>query len=195
VNEPPLILASTSPRRRELLAARGVRFVVEAPEVDEDDDQGSAPDDLAEALARRKARAVAARRDRGYVVGADTVVALGGVSLGKPRDDADARRILGLLAGTTHRVVTGYCVVDAATGRERSGRATTSVTMRAMTAAEIAAYVASGESEGKAGAYAIQETGDRFVTRLEGGFDNVVGLPVEAVLAAAAALIFGGDAP
>ena len=181
-----LILASTSPRRSELFAARGLSFRTISPDVDEDDDSGLPPDDLAVLLARRKSRAVASRLRSGLVVGADTVVALGNDSLGKPVDAEDARRILRRLSGSTHRVVTGFSVIDAADGAERFGRRTTVVTMRAMSEAEIAAYVASGESDGKAG----QETGDRFVERIDGPFDNVVGLPVEAVLAAAAELMF-----
>lgn len=185
-----LILASTSPRRSELFAARGLSFRTISPDVDEDDDSGLPPDDLAVLLARRKSRAVASRLRSGLVVGADTVVALGNDSLGKPVDAEDARRILRRLSGSTHRVVTGFSVIDAADGAERFGRRTTVVTMRTMSEAEIAAYVASGESDGKAGAYAIQETGDRFVERIDGPFDNVVGLPVEAVLTAAAELVF-----
>ncbi len=185
-----LILASTSPRRAELFAARGLSFRTVAPEVDEDDESGLSPDDLAVELARRKARAVASRLRSGIVVGADTVVALGNDSLGRPLDDEDARRILRRLSGSVHRVVTGYCVIDAEDRTERAGLRTTVVTMRTMTDAEIIAYVASGESAGKAGAYAIQETGDRFVVRIDGAFDNVVGLPVDAVLTAAAELVF-----
>jgi septum formation protein len=183
-----LILASASPRRAELLRARGVAFEVVVSGADEDAPGARDPDRLAEELACRKARAVAARVGRGTVLGADTVVAVGDVLLAKPEDAADARRMLGLLSGTTHRVVTGYCAIDARSGLSESGRVTTRVTMRALSDAEIADYVASGESEGKAGAYAIQETADRFVTRLDGPFDNVVGLPVDAALAAVEAV-------
>jgi septum formation protein len=190
VNRQRLVLASASPRRRDLLAARGVAFEVLPADVDEESERAPTPEDLAEALAQKKARAVAARLTEGVVLAADTVVAVGAATLGKPVDAADAARMLRTLSGTTHRVVTGFCARDVATGAERSGRVTTFVTMRRLTDADVADYVASGEPFGKAGGYAIQETGDRFVVALDGPFDNVVGLPVEPALAAVAAVCF-----
>src|SRR5262249_14311612 len=130
-------------------------------------------------IAERKARAVAATTDD-PVLAADTiVVAANGEILGKPSDADDARRMLGLLSGTTHRVVTGVCLATRPRARLPAGSATTRVTMRPLAAAEIADYVATGESFDKAGAYAIQETGDRFVTKVDGSWTNVVGLPLE----------------
>lgn len=161
-------------------------FEVEASDVDESLAPGVGPERGAEELAERKARAIAARH-AGHdvlVVGADTIVAVGAGDgarmLGKPADAADARAMLETLSGSRHRVVTGVCVVRALDGRALVEFERTWVSMRAITPAEVDAYVASGEWRGKAGGYAIQENADAFVTRLEeGGFDNVVGLPVE----------------
>ncbi|MEW6071315.1 MAG: Maf family protein [Planctomycetota bacterium] len=188
-----IVLASASPRRRSLLAAAGVRFRVEAAEVDEDLAGATDPVETARELARRKALAVAGRRRGGpaaattWVVGADTVVALPAAAgwrlLGKPRDAGEAREMLGLLSGSRHRVVTGVCVARADGARELVDSESTWVSMRAIAPEEIAAYVAGGEWRDKAGAYAIQEGADRFVTSLaEGGYDNVVGLPVALTL-------------
>ncbi len=188
----PLVLASASPRRRELLAAAGIAFEVMPAGVDEELCEPASPEGAAEELAERKARAVA-RSLRGLaepvlVLGADTVVAVGTAEppgwllLGKPEDAGAARAMLGRLSGTRHRVVTGVCVVRSTDEVAFVESETTWVTMRAIRPEEIEGYVASGEWRDKAGGYAIQETADRFVERLEeGGFDNVVGLPVERV--------------
>jgi len=175
-----LILASGSPQRAALMRRIGPCRTV-APRVPETYPPGLPVETVAVRLARRKARAVARDLTKGRVIGADTLVALGDEILGKPADRAEAAAILSRLSGTRHAVITGVCVVDAATGRERTAAETTWVTMRRLSPAEIAAYVAGGEAEGKAGAYAIQETGDRYVERVEGDFDNVVGLPVALV--------------
>ena len=176
-----LILASTSPRRRDLLGQTGRPFRVAAPTADETPPPGLTPEAAAEALAVRKARSVAAQLHEGLVLGADTLVALDDEIIGKPRDRAHAVAILGKLTRRPHRVITGVCMIDASTGAERTASETTVVTMRPMTPEEIDAYVDSGEALGKAGAYAIQETGDRFVEKVEGSFSNVVGLPLELV--------------
>ena len=174
-----LVLASASPRRRELLSRLVERFEVVPAEVDETPPEGKAGEEAAVAIAARKALAVLARTG-GTTLGADTnVVAADGEFLGKPRDAADARRILAKLSGTTHRVVTGVALARG--GDVVTAAATTFVTMRSLTGGEIDQYVASGECFDKAGAYAIQETADRFVVRLEGSFSNVVGLPLEVV--------------
>jgi septum formation protein len=176
-----ILLASASPRRRELLAAAGLAFDVRATDVPEDLPPGIAPEAAAVLLAERKARVAA--RTAEFVLAADTIVAVGDELLGKPSDPADARRMLERLSGSRHKVITGVCALRTADGRTASGFERTFVTMRGITPAEIEAYVASNEWEGKAGGYAIQETADRFVTRLEeGGFDNVVGLPVRLAL-------------
>lgn len=156
-------------------------FVVDPADVDERAPPGTEPRDLAVALARRKALAVASRRaDGAPVLGADTVVVnAAGQVLGKPADAAEARTMLRSLAGTTQLVITGVCLL--AEGREIADAVVTRVTMRDMTEAEVEAYIASGEPFGKAGGYAIQETGDRFVTQVDGSWSNVVGLPLERV--------------
>lgn len=179
-----LVLASASPRRRSLLAAAGLRFEVDPADVDETLAPGTGPEEGARALARAKARHVAARHAPGsWVIGADTVVAVGAELLGKPADEREADAMLRQLSDTRHRVVTGVCVVRCADGRDWVESETTFVTMRSIEPAERAAYVASGEWRDKAGGYAIQETADRFVTGLEGGgLDNVVGLPTRRTL-------------
>lgn len=188
-----LILASASPRRHELLGATGLAFEVEPSDAEEEHELSWTPEEIAQRLAERKSAVVAARHrgERAWVVAADTVVALdaldgGGAPLllGKPADSAEARRMLGLLSGSRHRVVTGVAV-RACDGDRRScaGFERTWVSMRRIAPSEIEAYVVSGEWRDKAGGYAIQESADAFVTALEeGGFDNVVGLPVGLTL-------------
>lgn len=190
---PRVILASASPRRRDLLAAAGLDFAVEISDVDEDLPAGIEPERAAARLAERKAAAVAARhagRDR-IVLGADTVVAIdlegaegaGSVLLGKPADQDEARAMLRRLSGSRHRVVTGVAAIRTRDGKTLVEVERTWVRMRPIAEEEVAAYVASGEWRDKAGGYAIQETADAFVLGLEeGGFDNVVGLPVARTL-------------
>lgn len=171
-----LVLASGSPRRRELLARMGFAFDVLAPEVDE---RVSAPPREAVAiLARRKALAAAAGLSRGVVLAADTLVALEGEALGKPADREDARRMLRMLSGREHEVYTGVCVLDAATLRMTVHVERTGVAFRGLSDAEIDAYAATGEPMDKAGAYAVQGGAAAFVQSLHGSFENVMGLPV-----------------
>ncbi len=191
-----LILASASPRRSFLLGEAGLHFEVAPTDVDETLEGRPDPVEAARELARRKlgplADAAARTPDAGaFALGADTIVAVENkrelgdwVLLGKPTDESQARAFLELLQSSRHQVVTGVACLDLGTGRMLDDVERTWVTMRAIAAAEIEAYVASGEWRGKAGGYAIQETADAFVTGLEGGgFDNVVGLPVERTLA------------
>ena len=195
------MLASASPRRRAILAAAGLAFEVRPAGVPEDLPEGIAAVDAARELALRKARAHREQgvRDDVLWIGSDTVVAVSEASgrellLGKPADAAEARAFLGRLSGTTHCVVTGVAVVRGRDGAEVVGHERTLVTMRPLEPAEIDAYVASGEWRDKAGGYAIQENADAFVTELaEGGFDNVVGLPLELTLALLGRL--GGPVP
>jgi septum formation protein len=147
--------------------------------VDETLDRGPLADAVG-GLALRKARAVAARRRSGLVLGADTIVVLDGEALGKPASAADAATMLRRLSGRAHAVMTGVAVVDAGSGAEASRTVSSRVTMRAYSDAEIARYVASGEPLDKAGAYAIQGIGRALVAGLEGSRSNVVGLPLEA---------------
>lgn len=174
----PIVLASASPRRQQLLAETGLPFNVQVPAVDEDAIDGPSPKELAQQRAWYKARAVARTLDRGLVIGADTIVVCQGQVLGKPRDPADARRLLRLLSGRSHRVITGVCVCQAPEGRAVVGAACTKVTFRPLTPAEIERYVATGEPMDKAGAYGIQGRGALLVERIVGDYFNVVGLPL-----------------
>lgn len=174
-----LILASASPRRREILSAAGIDHVVDAGNVDETPLAGERPDAYAERLARAKASAVAERQPGRTVIGADTVVVIDDQILGKPADAADARRMLEQLSGRDHVVLTAVAV--ARDRQLQSSVSLTHVSMRRIAAAEIDAYVATGEPMDKAGAYAIQGGAAGFVERISGDFDNVVGLPIAAV--------------
>jgi septum formation protein len=178
---PDIVLASASPRRAALLAQVGLRFRVQVSGLGDDGEAavpGETPEGHAARLALEKARDVAGRLDRGLVVGADTVVALGARILGKPADPAEARAFLLRLSGRRHRVISGVAVVDAATGRSEAATAVTSVRMRAFDAAEAEAYVATGEPMDKAGAYGIQGRGALLVAEIRGDYFNVVGLPL-----------------
>ncbi|HOO16841.1 MAG TPA: Maf family protein [Phycisphaerae bacterium] len=181
--KPALILASASPRRRELLRTIVPAFEIRACPLAEPDAKPESvnPRGWAEALAYFKARAVAEANPGRLVLGADTIVTCGQHLLGKPRDLADARRMLLLQAGRRCDVITGVSLVRI-NGRPRRlfGADVTAVWMRD-DAAEIEAYLKSGEWRGKAGAYGIQDCGDRLIERIEGSFPNVVGLPVELV--------------
>jgi septum formation protein len=174
----PVVLASGSPRRVALLAELGVPFqtvVSDAPEIF---DPRLDPEDQAAKIAERKARAVATPLQAGIVLGADTIVVLDGALLGKPADDANATSMLRRLSGRAHRVVTGIAVVNAGTGSLQTSAITSIVAFRGLTDGEIARYVGTGEPIGKAGAYAIQGIGADLVSKLEGCFSNVVGLPL-----------------
>ena len=174
-----LRLASRSPRRRELLQEAGYSFDLVDVDVDETVEDALDPVAWARLLAERKAIAGAACVEDGWVLGADTVVALGARVLAKPVDRDDARGMLRDLSATNHEVITGVCLCHAATGARLVDADVTKIVMRSMTDGEIDAYVATGESDDKAGSYAIQETADRFVESIEGSYTNVVGLPME----------------
>jgi septum formation protein len=194
-----LVLASASPRRQELLRNAGIEFVVHPANVPEMPRDGEAPRSFAERMAREKALAVLAQRPNEMVLGADTVVVVDGEILGKPRDAADAARMLRLLSGRKHEVITGVCLAG---GRSPQGlkpaainslfgtaeavpsrvcSETTMVTMGGLSEDDIRSYVATGEPMDKAGAYAIQGMASRWISRIEGDYFNVVGLPVALV--------------
>lgn len=180
-----LILASASPRRRELLAGLGLRFDVCPSAVEETLRAGVPALAQARALAFEKAREVAGRVGRepgapAVVLGADTLVVLDGRPLGKPGSPAEARAMLTWLAGRIHEVVTAVALVEAGSGREAAETVVSRVEMRPYGAAEIEAYLATGEPYDKAGAYAVQGEGGRLVARVDGCYTNVVGLPVRA---------------
>ncbi|MDA8212554.1 MAG: Maf family protein [Clostridia bacterium] len=175
---PDLILASASPRRRDLLQQLGLEFSIQVSNVDETVDVSLAPGLLVESLARQKAEHVAGMVKTGIVIGADTVVVQDDSILGKPAGPEEAAAMLRRLSGTSHRVITGVALIDAATGRERVEHEVTTVRFRELQNREIANYIASGEPADKAGAYAIQGLGSVFVLGIEGCYFNVVGLPV-----------------
>ena len=174
-----LILASGSPRRRELLAKMGFDFEICTPDVDEHV-AGHARDIVYE-LAQRKAVAAAAHYSDGVVVASDTLVSLDGAPLGKPADAKEARAMLEALSGREHEVFTGVCVLDAATGRRETRAVRTGVSFREITEQEISDYIATGEPMDKAGAYAIQGGAGKFVDALDGELENVIGFPVVEV--------------
>jgi septum formation protein len=171
-----LVLASASPRRQELLRSAGIAFEVQPADIDENPLPGEGAKDYAERLAREKALAIARQRPQDVVLGADTVVVVDGQLLGKPSDANDAARMLRLLSGREHQVITGVCLV--VNGQATVSSETTIVTASEITGKEIADYVASGEPMDKAGAYAIQGIASRWIPRIEGDYSNVVGLPV-----------------
>jgi septum formation protein len=162
-----------------LLRCAGISFEVQAANIAEDPLPGESAKECAERLAREKALAVARLRPNDVVLGADTIVVVDDRILGKPRDVADAARMLRLLSGREHQVITGVCLV--VRGQCSVASETTTVTMSAISEREIADYVASGEPMDKAGAYAIQGIASRWIPRVEGDYSNVVGLPVALV--------------
>ncbi len=173
-------LASASPRRLELLRGAGIPCKVLPADIDEDPLPGESAKGCAERLAREKAVAVARQvRPTDCVLGADTVVTVDNEILGKPVDKADAARMLRMLSGREHQVITGVCVV--AGEKSCVASETTLVTMIAITDREISDYIATGEPMDKAGAYAIQGIASRWIPRIEGDYSNVVGLPVALV--------------
>lgn len=177
----PLILASASPRRAELLREAGYRFEVVNPPMEEpDDEQRHVSAGLqAESLAYFKARSIADDHADKTILAADTIAALGGQIIGKPDDAADARRILNLLNGTTHDVITGVAILSPNGARRLLQHDVSRVRVRRLESEAIEAYLATGQWQGKAGAYGIQDHGDAFVESVEGSFTNVVGLPME----------------
>jgi septum formation protein len=199
-----LVLASASPRRQELLRNAGIPFTTQPADVDETPLPGESARSCAERLAKEKGLTIARQHPHAHVLGADTVVVLDGEILNKPVDVEDAIRMLRLLSGRVHQVITGVCLVNPADAPPRSAAAkpqqptpyavltaddrqlliaseTTSVTMSEISEAEIREYVATGEPIDKAGAYAIQGRASRWIPHIEGDYSNVVGLPVALV--------------
>lgn len=204
-----LVLASASPRRQELLRNAGISFTVQPADIDETPLAGEPPRECAERLAREKALAVWRTRPHDSVLGADTIVVVDETILGKPVDADDAIRMLRLLSGRVHRVITGVCLVGAVASRQlpvageavppapllpssyevlrtesreqRTGSETTLVTVSGLSEDEIREYVATGEPMDKAGAYAIQGIASRWIPCIEGDYSNVVGLPIALV--------------
>lgn len=173
-----IILASASPRRSELLASAGITFAVVPGDIDETPLPGETPVAHVLRLAEGKAREAASRADGRFFIGADTIVLCDGEIMGKPADNADAVRMLRALSGRGHQVITGFTVLDRESGRKVSRCVSTEVTFKLLDEQEISTYVASGCPLDKAGAYAIQGGAAYMVTRIDGSYTNVVGLPL-----------------
>jgi septum formation protein len=179
-----LVLASASPRRRELLQNAGIPFIIQPSQIPEVPREGEVPQACAERLAREKALDVFRQRPQDFVLGADTIVIVDSQILGKPRDAGDAARMLGLLSGRTHQVITGVCLIAPnrkGSSVEDTRSEITLVTMSELSDDDIQSYIATGEPLDKAGAYAIQGITSRWISRIEGDYFNVVGLPVSLV--------------
>jgi septum formation protein len=179
-NEHPIrfILASSSPRRRELLEGLGLAFIIHPSEADEDVPVGTKPAALVEMLSLRKAQAVAQYYEQGLVIGSDTIVVLEDRILGKPVDEEDAFSMLSQIQGRTHTVYSGVAIVDAKSGEALVEHQSTQVTMRSLSEWEIRKYIKTGEPMDKAGSYAIQGLGATLVEGIEGDYFTVVGFPV-----------------
>lgn len=173
-----IILASASPRRKEVLKKTGLRFRVEASGYEEETKSGLRPQSLARFLSRQKAKAVALRHKNALVISADTFIFFKGEILGKPHTSEEATRMLSSLNGRMHTVITGFTIIDTENGKIISRSAKTGVYFRKVTPQEIKSYVKSGEPLDKAGGYAIQGRGAFLVKKIEGDFYNVVGLPL-----------------
>jgi septum formation protein len=181
MNLPTLILASASPRRSDLLRQLDLDFQVYPSDADEIHNEQLTAAELSQINAYRKARAVSKKFPDALVMGMDTLVALGTKLFGKPKDAADARRMLEELQSHTHEVVTGVCMIHLRAHRQKVFSERTTVTFRSLTPEEIAHYHSKIDPLDKAGAYAIQEHGDDLVRHVSGSFSNVIGLPLERV--------------
>jgi septum formation protein len=176
----PFVLASQSPRRRQLLSLIGADFDAVPSESDEEYDEESPPERIVESLALLKAATVSAQRPEALVLGADTIVVLDGEILNKPQDEDDAARMLACLSGRTHSVYTGIALIHSDGGRSVTANEHTRVTFAELDDEEISEYVRSGSPLDKAGAYGIQDDrGALYVSRIEGDYYNVVGLPLQ----------------
>ncbi len=183
MNLPPLILASASPRRSDLLREFGVAFQVVPGRAEEIHPEHLTPHEICQVNAYRKARIVAKKFPDALVLGADTLVCLGTKLLGKPASLKEAHRMLATLQGRTHEVVTGVCLIHLRNHRQRVFAESTTVTFRTLHSDQIRRYLSKVDPLDKAGAYAIQEEGDQIVKQVNGSFSNVVGLPLERLKA------------
>ncbi|HSW64930.1 MAG TPA: Maf family protein [Dissulfurispiraceae bacterium] len=176
-----IILASASPRRKELLRRIGLEFSVSTAHAEEVCSARLSPRDCAKALARHKAACVAQHYPHDLILAADTIVVLGNDILNKPVDAGDARRMLKRLSGRCHVVITAYTILDASSGKSRTRAVESKVWFRRLTALEIEAYIKTGEPFDKAGAYGIQEFGALLVRKIDGDYFNVMGLPIASL--------------
>lgn len=177
-----LILASNSPRRKDLLNQIQIDFVVEPADIEEVLDETHTAQEAVQSLALQKAQAVAAKHNQGIVLGADTLIELEGQQLGKPQSSEEAKEMLAKLSGKTHKVLTGVALIDAKTKRTLTQAEITEVKIGQLSQEEIDWYVESGEPFDKAGSYAIQGLAARFVEKVDGCYNNVLGLPLYRVV-------------
>ncbi|WP_232695610.1 Maf family protein [Brevibacillus daliensis] len=175
---PPIVLASSSPRRQELLKNLGLPFTIQVSDIDETVSPDLKPEEIVQTLSFQKAEVITRNLSFGLVIGSDTIVVLDGQVLGKPTDEQDAYRMLRALSGRMHQVFTGIAIIDVASGKAEVSYSSTYVTMEAMTDETIYSYIASGEPMDKAGSYAIQGLGATLVQKIEGDYFTVVGLPL-----------------
>jgi len=173
-----IVLASASPRRKEILKITGLKFSVDSGDYEEDMDLALKPHQLAKFLSSEKAETIAVRYTNALIIAADTFIVFKGRLLGKPHTEGEAGRMLTLLNGKAHSVITGFTIIDTKTGKKLSRSVETRVYFKKMTALEIEAYVKTGEPLDKAGAYAIQGLGAVIIKKIEGDYFNVMGLPL-----------------
>lgn len=176
-----IILASASPRRKEILGKTGLKFTVDVSEYEEDMSLGMPPHQLARFLSSEKAKTVAIKYRNALVIAADTFIVFKGGLLGKPHTEKEAKRMLTLLNGKAHSVITGFTIIDTNTKKKLSRSVETRVYFKKMTVQEIESYVRTGEPLDKAGAYAIQDLGAVIVKKIEGDYFNIMGLPLRSV--------------
>lgn len=177
-----IILASASPRRKNLLRQIGLDFEVHVSNYKETIDTRLTPHKLAQKLSLGKARDVATKHKNALILAADTFVVFRGEILGKPKDTQDAKRMLWLLRGASHSILTGFTIIDTPSGKTVTKSIESTVYMKKLSQREIDAYVATGEPLDKAGAYGIQEKGSIFIEKIEGDYFNIVGLPIYSVI-------------
>jgi septum formation protein len=173
-----IVLASKSPRRKELLTQIGLDFIVDVSEIDEDKFKNLAPQSLVKKLSRVKAEKVAKRHKNAIIIAADTLVVLGKELIGKPKDEKDAVRILKKLSGKTHTVITGFTILDSKTKRQITEIVKSKLKFKELSNQEIKDYVTTKEPMDKAGGYGIQGKASVFIERINGDFSNIVGLPI-----------------
>ncbi|MCC7202527.1 MAG: septum formation protein Maf [Nitrospirae bacterium] len=177
-----IILASASPRRKELLERAGLKFEVDASDYEEDLSLGMPARRLARYLSCEQAKAVAVKYKNAIIIAADTIISFEDMVFGKPHNDSEAMRMLNILNGRSHYVITGFTIIDTGKQQQASRSVVTKVYFRMMTKVEIKTYVRTGEPLDKAGAYAIQGLGAAIVKKIEGDYNNVVGLPVDLLI-------------
>lgn len=178
MNIKPIILASSSSRRKELLAGLNLDFTTHPSEDNEEVPLGTLPENMVEMLSLRKAQSIAPAYERGIIIGSDTIVVVNGEILGKPKDNDEAYGMLSKLQGHVHTVFTGIAVFDVESGQYEVAHSSTQVTIKSLSADKINRYISTGEPADKAGAYAIQGFGATLVERINGDYFTVVGLPI-----------------